>query len=137
MSALTIERVRSFVVDDDPSENPTGDYEWSDDTIIKSFHSVAKEYNGLEPVVDMVSADCLPDSDEFLNGVAAELMRRSLILLKRRDISYQAGDVTASVTASKIKHYGDMFKEYHDEFIRLSREKKMRVNLNNAFGHFY
>lgn len=135
---LTIAKIRVFVVDEVPEDNPlTGDLMWSDNDILASMDACAKTYNRLEPHVEHVHPHMLFDFDDmFTNGVAADLYRRSLARLRRRDIDYSAGEVQASVVKSRIKNFEGLQKEHEEKFLTAAQARKLNININAAFGHF-
>lgn len=135
---LTIEKIRVFVVDETPEDNPImGDLMWSDHDILASMDACARAYNRLEPHVEHVHADKLFDFDDmFYNGVAADLYRRTLVKLRRRDIDYQAGDVVASVVKARITNFALQQKEHEEKFMTAAQARKLNININAAFGHY-
>lgn len=135
---LTINKIRVYVVDEVPEDNPlTGDLMWSDHDILAAMDATAKAYNRLEPHVEHVHPHMLYDFDDmFQNGVAADLYRRTLARLRRRDIDYSAGEVQASVTKSRIKHFEQLQKEHQENFLTAAQARKLNINLNAAFGHY-
>lgn len=136
--ALTIQDVRDFVGDEKPEDNPLlMDLMWSDPDILSSMKAAARAYNSIEPQCEVVRAEALPDDDStFLNGIAADLCRKYLNKLRNRDITYTAGNVQASVTSARIVHFEKMRVEYEEQFKQQAQNRKLRINLAAAYGHF-
>lgn len=136
---LTINRIREFVVDENPEDNPLGaDLMWSDHDILAAMRSAASAYNRIEPQVEVVDGSKLPDdrTDIFLNGVAAELYRRSVARLRRRDIDYSAGEVQASVVKSQLRNFEKAAEEHSRQFMEGAQARKITINISHAWGHF-
>ena len=135
---ITVKLIREYMCDESPEDNPAQmDLIWKDSEILAAMRSVAIAYNAIEPLVEEVTADNLPDLEAWAySGVAAELCRKRLIKLRNRDIVYEAGNVKASYTANLIKHVEGMYKEYSDDFMKAAQARKLRINLNAAYGHW-
>lgn len=135
---LTIRDIREFMGDESPADNPAQlDLLWSDPQILASMRAAAQAYNTIEPQSERVRPEALPAEDAaFINGVAADLCRKLLNNLRNRDIVYSAGGVQSSMTSARIKHFENMVKEYQTNFLSQGQARKLRINLNAAYGHF-
>jgi len=135
---LTIRDIREFMGDESPEDNPAQlDLLWSDAAILASMRACALAYNTIEPQCETVQPEALPDGDAaFINGVAYDLCRKTLNQLRNRDVTYSAGGVTASITKDRIRHFESMMKEYGENFKTQAQARKLRINLNAAYGHY-
>lgn len=134
--AITIQSVRSFVADQQVSENAVDmDLRFSTEDIHEAMKDAARAYNGEPPLISMVNPDALPsDVDCFFYGIAYHLYLRRMLVLQDEDLEYSAGGVTANYAARQLGHIQQMLPRLRDEFYRKIRTIKSTINYRRGYG---
>lgn len=135
---ITEEDVRDYLKDKVAQDNPllAGELRYSTEDIHKAMRRTAREYNAIPPIgVSAVDPEALPgDTNVFLDGIAAALMRMTLINETANDINISAGNVSVQVGALQIGHLRNLIPMFDDRFREAATNIKLSINLNNAFG---
>ena len=112
------------------------DLAYTSDEIHAAMRSAVREFNSIPPLgVGHFHPDCLPgDTNLFLDGITAALLRMELSKRRRNDVDYQMAGASASTEATRIKHIENDIKMYADRFKEAATNLKITLNLNIYFG---
>lgn len=135
---ITEADVRSYIKDKVDTDNPlsAGELRYSTEEITNAMRTSAREYNSLPPIgVSTVDPTCLPgDTNVFLDGITAALLRTTLINEAANDIAVQAGNVNVQVGSVQIAHLKTLIPMFDERFKQAASAIKISINLSNAFG---
>lgn len=130
--------VRAYIKDRAEGDNPlfSGDLRFSSEEIAQAMRTAAREYNSLPPLgVSTVSPDRLPgDTNVFLDGITAALLRTALVNEAANDLQVQAGNVTVQVGATQIGHLKTLIPMFDERFRTAATNIKVGINLSHAYG---
>lgn len=136
-SAITPEDIRHFIYDRAPKDNPIDlDLAWSDPEIVDAMRYCAMSYNSIPPYVERVSPDAFPREQEmiWIHGTIYHLYLSRKAQLIRQDLDYTAGNMTVDRTKRLIEHLDKGIEFYKGQFDELAKQRKLVINLNNAYG---
>lgn len=135
---ITEADVRSYIKDQVENDNPllAGELRYTPEEIAFAMRTVAREYNSLPPIgVSTVDPDYLPgDTNVFLDGIAAALMRTSLVNEAANDLAVQAGNVNVQVGSVQINHLKQLIPMFEERFRRTATDIKVSINLASVYG---
>lgn len=135
---ITESEVRDYIRDKTADDNPllAGDLRYTSEEILSAMRWAAREYNSLPPIgVSNVDPDHLPgDTNIFLDGITAALLRTTLIRESANDIQVQAGNVSVQVGSVQIAHLKSLIPLFDERFRTAATNVKVSINLGNAFG---
>ncbi len=135
---ITETDVRGYIKDLEESDNPlrAGELRYTSQEISQAMRTAAREYNSLPPIgVSTVDPDFLPgDTNVFLDGVTAALLRMTLVNEAANDLAVQAGNVNVQVGAVQINHLKTLIPIFDDRFRTTATNIKLSINLSHAFG---
>ena len=135
--AIDVDDVRSFMFDRTLDDNPLAlDLTFSDEEINNAMRFAAMRYNETTPYVDHANAAYLPYGMMFLNGIAYGLYLQKLQAVSREDITYSAGNMTIDAIKPQVQHLTNFVKLFKDEFERMAKERKLSINIANAFRSY-
>lgn len=131
--------VRHYMADQLESDNAitAGELRFTPEEIHSAMKCAAREFNSLPPIgVASVSPDRLPgDTNVFLDGIAAALLRMVLLRLTANDLEVRAGNVTATISAAQISHLKQTtIPLFTQRFEKTATDIKVSINLSQAFG---
>lgn len=135
---ITETDVRGYIKDQVSGDNPlfAGDLRFTSEEIKQAMRTAAREYNSLPPIgVSTVNPDFLPgDTNVFLDGTVAALLRTALINETANDLQVQAGNVSVQVGAVQINHLKTLIPMFDERFRTAATNIKVSINLAGAFG---
>lgn len=135
---LTEDDVRAYIADLVDTDNPllAGDLRYTPSDIINAMRWAAREYNSLPPIgVSNVDPDHLPgDTNVFLDGIAAALLRMTLVREAANDLAVVAGNVSVQVGSTQIAHLKNLIPMFDERFRTAATNIKISINLSNCFG---
>jgi hypothetical protein len=135
---ITEEDIRFYIKDGVESDNPllAGELRYSSEEIAQAMRTAAREFNSLPPIgVISVDPAALPgDTNVFLDGVTAALLRMTLINEAANDLQVSGGNVQVQVGAAQIAHLKTLIPMFDERFRTTATNIKIARNLSNAFG---
>jgi hypothetical protein len=135
---ITEDNVRSYIKDSVESDNPllAGELRYTPKEISQAMRTAAREFNSLPPIgVMSVNPDHLPgDTNVFLDGITAALLRMTLLNEAANDIQVTGGNVQVSIGATQIAHLKTLIPMFDERFRTTATNIKVARNLSNAFG---
>lgn len=132
--AVTIEKVRFWISDRSPADNPLlGDLEFTDEEILMGMEHAAREYNSIPPVSWQVRSNLLPDDTNlFYEAIAETLYKIRLHSLLRNNFKYQAGNVAVDDVGVKIEGLKSLI-----DMVGTWRQTAQSIKLkNDTAGYF-
>lgn len=134
---ITTEDVRMYIMDRGSADNPyLVDLAFTDEEITAAMKACAREYNSIPPLgVDYAHGHCLPDDTNlFLDGIAAVLLRMERLRRGRNDVEYSLAGASAATEAVRIKHIDDEEKMLQARFREAAQARRLTINIYNYFG---
>lgn len=134
---ISLTDVRFYIMDRGSDDNPyLVDLAFTDEEILGAMRSVAREYNSIPPLgVDIVSHHRLPgDTNIFLDGIAAVLLRMEMLRRGRNDVDYSLAGASASTEATRLRHIADEQKLMQERFREAAATRKLTFNLYTYYG---
>jgi len=134
-SGVTPEDIRHFIYDRAPADNAIDmDLAWTDPEIAQAMRFCAMSYNAIQPYVERITATTLPNEMLFIHGTIYHLYLSRWSQLTRSDLDYQAGNMTVDRVKRWIAHLENGMKLHKEEFETKGKERKIFINLNDAYG---
>jgi len=134
-SGITVEDIRHFIYDRTPADNDISmDLDWKDPEIMQAMRFCAMSYNSIQPYVEQITANTLPGEMLFIHGTIYHLYLSRWSQLTRSDLDYQAGNMTVDRVKRWIEHLQKGMELHKTEFETKGKERKLVINLNNAYG---
>lgn len=135
---ITESDVRDYIRDRVADDNPllAGELRYTSEEIAFAMRTAAREYNSLPPIgVSVVDPKALPgDTNVFLDGIAAALLRTTLLRETANDIAVQAGNVSVQIGSVQIAHLKQIIPMFDERFRTTATNIKVSINLSHAFG---
>lgn len=135
---ITEDDIRFYIKDSVESDNPllAGELRYSSEEIAQAMRTAAREFNSIPPIgVISVEPSALPgDTNVFLDGVTAALLRMTLLNEAANDLQVSGGNVQVQVGATQIAHLKTLIPIFDDRFRRTATDIKVSKNLGNVFG---
>lgn len=130
--------VRDYIRDKTAEDNPlsAGELRYTSEEIASAMRWTAREYNSLPPIgVSSVDPAHLPgDTNIFLDGITAALLRTTLLRETANDIQVQAGNVSVQIGSVQIAHLKQLIPMFDERFRSAATNVKLSINLASAFG---
>ena len=134
-SGITPEDIRHFLYDRTPADNEIDmDLAWSEPEILQAMRFCAMSYNAIQPYVERVTATTLPQEMLFIHGTIYHLYLSKWSQLTRSDLDYSAGNMTVDRVKRWIAHLEKGMEVHKTEFETKGKERKLFINLNQAYG---
>lgn len=134
---ITISDVRFYIMDRGSEDNPyLLDLAYSDEEISGAMRSAAREYNSVPPLgVETVHPGHLPaDTNLFLDGTTAALLRMELLRRGRNNVDYSLGGASASTESTRLARIEAEQKIMHERFKEAASVRKLTINMSSYFG---
>jgi len=135
--AISIDDVRNYMFDTSWKENDLLlDVEFTDEQIQAAMNTVIREWNSIPPYVYKLEpgADLPNDTNMFLDGIVAALLRALLLNKMRNEVSVQAGNMAVATDTSYINQLKSIIPVYERRFQEAATAQKIYINLNQAYG---
>lgn len=136
-SYLTVEDIRYAVMDRTPEDNELEfDLAFTDEEIALAMRHAAMDFNTIPPIGGMMAdPSMLPACySTFLDGTIAKLYTTLLAKLRRNDMDYTAGGVSANIVQKRIQHFERARQEHNEAFRTSARDLKITYNLSRIGG---
>lgn len=137
MQHIHVSDVRDYIADRGSDDNPyLCDLAYTDEEIEKAMKTCAREYNSIPPLgVDCAHWYCLPlDTNIFLDGCAAALLRTEKLRRGRNDVEYSMAGASAATEAVRLAHIEAEEKQMHARFKEAAMNYRLTINIYNYFG---
>lgn len=135
---ITEDDVRSYIKDKVESDNPlnAGELRYTSEEIASAMRTAAREFNSLPPIgVIYVDQNSLPgDTNVFLDGTTAALLRMTLLKEAANDIQVSGGNVQVQVGSVQIAHLKTLIPMFDERFRKAATDIKVARNLMDACG---
>lgn len=133
---ITVEDVRHYILDRDPSDNEFHrDLQFSEDEIHVAMERAAREYNSIPPPIGGFRGDCLPKSTNMMfDAIVDALYTAEAGRLARNEVDYDAGGVRTDLTGKQIEWLRQLAAEARGRFVEAASHYKIQRNLAQAFG---
>ena len=135
---ITVADVRDYIKDKTAEDNHllAGELRYSDEEIERALVYAVREFNSIPPIgVLRVEPGHVPgDTNVFLDGAAAALLRTTLLKESANDITVNAGNMGVQVTSTQIGHIHKLIPIFETRFRQAATDIKLSANLAQAFG---
>ena len=131
---ITVEDVRDYCFDRTAEDNPLElDLFFTDTEIRRAMRFTAMKFNDIPPFVLDVTADALPFSGLFLDGVCASLYLSKYQQLARNLVEYKSETSSVDINARRVEYLEKWMKYFKDEFETKAALRKTTININNGY----
>ena len=137
MAYVTPLDIREYMQDVTADDNDLLlDLAFTDEQIQRAMRSVMREWNSLPPYVDPIrDENKLPfDTNIFLDGAVAALLRMHLLQKTRNEVDYQAGNAAVNTDVVYIKRLKELIPMFEGRFKEAASNAKLSINLAHAYG---
>lgn len=136
-SYLTIDDIRHALMDRTPDDNEIEfDLAFTDEEIAMAMRHAAMAFNTIPPIGVMTPDPAkLPACyTTFLDGTIAQLYTTLLAKMRRNDMDYTSGGVSANIVQKRIQHLERAREEHRQAFKESARDLKITYNLSRIGG---
>jgi len=132
--------IRHFIWDRTIEDNPLElDLEFSDEEIGNARRFCAMMCKDVPPYVIEINASSIPKGFEyaFMIGTVYHLFLAKLMSLQRKDLDYSAGGMTVDINKRRIDYLSKWVVAFKQEAMESIQKRKLSMNLESGYAHYY